>query len=65
MLNQAEDEQENTALDDIVSQNLETIVKHQVRVEQSIDRHQRSIETITRFVGRPGFLYSILLVIAL
>ncbi|GAC1305654.1 MAG: DUF1003 domain-containing protein [Ktedonobacteraceae bacterium] len=63
--NQADDEREKTELIDIVGQNLETIVEHQLRVEQGIDLHQRSIETITKSVGRPRFLYGILLAIAL
>jgi uncharacterized membrane protein len=62
---QAEDEQEKTELIDIVGQNLETIVEHQLHVEQGMGQHQRSIETITRNVGRPPFLYSIVLVIVL
>ncbi len=62
---QAEDEQEKTELTDIVGQNLETIVEHQLHIEQGMGQHQRSIETITRNVGRPRFLYSIMLVIVL
>lgn len=33
-------------------------------MEQGIDQHQRSIETIIKNVGRPGFLYGSVLAIA-
>lgn len=48
-----------------ISQNIETIIALQTRNEQDVSGHQRGVETVTAFFGRPAFLYSILLVIAL
>lgn len=60
-----ENEHEKTELIDLVDQNLETIVKYQLRGEQELDQHQRVIEFLTKNVGRPRFLYLVLLVVAL
>lgn len=62
---QAETEQEKDELQDFIEQNLETIVEYQTRSEQGLDQHQRIIESITRNVGRPRFLYGTLLVVVL
>lgn len=61
----AETDQEKTELKDFIEQNLEAIVEYQLRSEQGLDQHQRVIETITRNVGRPRFLYGTLIVVVL
>ncbi len=48
-----------------VSQNIETIVALHKRNERDVPRHLKVVEAVTAFFGRPAFLYSILLVIAL
>ena len=65
MIHLADDEHEKSELNNLVGQNIETIVEHQLRSEQGLDQHQRTIETITKNVGQPRFLYLILLVVAL
>jgi uncharacterized membrane protein len=65
MIHLADDEHEKSELNNLVGQNIETIIEHQLRSEQGPDQHQRTIETITKNVGRPRFLYLILLVVEL
>ena len=48
-----------------ISQNIETIIALQTRNEQDVSGHQRGVEAVTTFFGRPAFLYTILLVIVL
>ncbi|WP_138505267.1 DUF1003 domain-containing protein [Nostoc sp. PA-18-2419] len=48
-----------------ISQNIETIIALHRRYEKDVPRHQRLVETGTTFFGRPIFLYSILLLLAL
>lgn len=48
-----------------ISQNIETIIALHTRNEQNVPRHQRVVEAVTAFFGRPAFLYSIILAIAL
>lgn len=48
-----------------ISQNIETIIALHTRNEQNVPRHQRVVEGVTAFFGRPAFLYSTLLVIIL
>ena len=50
---------------DPVSQNVEAILAFYTREEQKISRSQRVLETISGFVGRPLFLGSSLLFVAL
>jgi uncharacterized membrane protein len=50
---------------DPIGQNIETIADLHIRMEKKVDRHQRSIETVTAFLGRPRFLYIILTFVAL
>lgn len=56
---------EHPALSDPVSQTVEMIAAIHARAERGVDRHQRTIEHITGMLGRPGFLYLILVVVAL
>ena len=48
-----------------ITQNIEAIIKLHARHEQDVSQHQRTVETVTAFFGRPRFLYSILLAITL
>ncbi len=48
-----------------ITQNIEAIIKLHARHEQDVSQQQRTVETVTAFVGRPAFLYSILLAITL
>ena len=62
--------QSNTAvptapLPEHISQNIETIVALHARNERDVSRHRRFVEAMSTFFGRPAFLYTILLVIAL
>ena len=52
-------------LPESISQNIETIIALHRRSEKNVPQHQRLVETITIFFGRPVFLYSILLGIIL
>ena len=58
---------ENSATEevDVVAQNIETIADLHIRAEQDVGTHQRAIEKITSFLGRPRFLYFILLIVLL
>ena len=47
-----------------ISQNIETIIALHTRHEQDVPGHQRVVEAVTTFFGRPAFLYSILIAIA-
>ncbi len=48
-----------------ISQNIETIIALHTRNEQNVPQHQRVVEGVTAFFGRPAFLYNSLLVIIL
>ena len=48
-----------------ISQNIETIIALQTRNEQDVSGHQRGVEAVTTFFGRPAFLYTIVLIIVL
>ncbi|MBN3897085.1 MAG: DUF1003 domain-containing protein [Nostoc sp. NOS(2021)] len=52
-------------LPESISKNIETIIALHRRHEKDIPEHQRVVETVTAFFGRPTFLYSILLGIIL
>ncbi|AVH69173.1 DUF1003 domain-containing protein [Nostoc sp. 'Lobaria pulmonaria (5183) cyanobiont'] len=52
-------------LPESISKNIETIIALHRRSEKDIPRHQRVVETVSAFFGRPAFLYSILLGIIL
>lgn len=52
-------------LPDPISQNIEAIVALHTNAERDVPRHQRIVEAATTFFGRPTFLYSSLLVVAL
>ena len=52
-------------LPDHIGQNIEAIVALQTSAERNVPQHQRVVEAATNFFGRPAFLYSSLLVVAL
>lgn len=60
------DEQKSiTELTDILDQDIETIVALRMRAERKVSRHQRLIERVTSFLGRPQAVYLIILFITL
>ncbi|MEH2421850.1 MAG: DUF1003 domain-containing protein [Nostoc sp.] len=48
-------------LPESISKNIETIIALHRRYEKDVPQHQRVVETVIAFFGRPVFLYSILL----
>ena len=48
-----------------IAHNIEAIVAIHASAERNVSKHQRVVETATTFLGRPAFLYSSLLVVAL
>ncbi|MBC8122458.1 MAG: DUF1003 domain-containing protein [Gemmatimonadaceae bacterium] len=56
----SQSKQDSIASEDFVNQNIETFLELRTRAEQQVDRHQRAVELVTSFVGRPFFLYCIL-----
>lgn len=50
---------------DPIERSIEEIANLHIHMESKVDRHQRSIESVTAFLGRPRFLYIILLFVAL
>jgi uncharacterized membrane protein len=47
-------------LKQIVDQNLEQIIVRELDALHTVNLHQRAIETVTRRIGRPAFLYLLL-----
>lgn len=58
-----QDQQERAELLDFVDQNVESIIDLKLRQEQEVSEHQRMIERITAFIGRPSIFYAILIVV--
>ncbi len=52
-------------LPESISKNIETIIALHRRSEKDVPQHQRVVETVTAFFGRPAFLYSIVVGIIL
>ena len=52
-------------LSDHLSQNILAIKAMHARAEQDVSQHQRTVECVTAFFGRPTFLYSIMIVVTL
>ena len=52
-------------LPDHIGQNIDAIVALHANLERNVSGHQRLVEGVTGFFGRPAFLYSILLVVTL
>jgi uncharacterized membrane protein len=48
-----------------IVQNLETVADIHKHAERKVSRHQRAIESVTKFLGRPLFLFLILLFVTL
>ena len=53
------------ALVDPMHQSIETLANLHIHMERKVGRHQRAIERVTAFLGRPRFLYFILLIVVL
>jgi uncharacterized membrane protein len=47
-----------------VNQNVETIAALQAKAEETVSHHQRLIERLTAFVGRPVAFYSIIILVS-
>ncbi len=60
-----QEQQEKAHLLDYVDENVESIINLKLRHEQEISQHQRAIERITAFIGRPCIFYSILIFVLL
>ncbi len=50
---------------DVIAQNVETIADLHIHAERKVGVHQRAIERVTAYLGRPRFLYIILLFVLL
>lgn len=48
-----------------IGDGIEAIVEMQTRAERDVPRHQRVVEAMTTFFGRPAFLYGTLLAVVL
>ena len=57
--------QEDSNDTDPIYENLQTIVELHKRAENEVSRQQRTIENITGFLGRPRFLFIILIFVSL
>lgn len=57
--------EERTELDDIVDQNIDSIVALHMRAESKAGQHQLTIERLIAFLGRPWYLYFIVLCVFL
>lgn len=52
-------------LPDPIGQNIEAVIALHAKAEKDVPRHQRIVEAVSVFFGRPAFLYSIILIITL
>src|SRR5579859_1284344 len=59
------EQQKKVQLLDYVDENIESMIDLKLRHEQEISEHQRLIERITAFIGRPCIFYSILIFVLL
>jgi uncharacterized membrane protein len=48
-----------------IAKNIDAIIELHTQAERDVPGHQRIVETITTFFGRPAFLYSLLIGVAL
>ena len=53
------------SLPDHINQQVDTIAALQARAERNVSIHQRTVETVTAFLGRPLFLNLVLIFVAL
>jgi len=51
---------QGAAASDPISQNIDAVVALHVVAEEQVDSHQRGVETLTAWLGRPQFFYGIL-----
>ncbi|MGI4789732.1 MAG: DUF1003 domain-containing protein [Janthinobacterium lividum] len=54
-----------TAAIDPISQNIDAVVALHAFAEQQVDTHQRTVEALTAWLGRPQFFYGILVGVCL
>lgn len=57
--------QHQEAVVDPINESIETIASLHKHMEKKVGRHQRAVETVTAFLGRPRFLYFVLLFVGL
>jgi uncharacterized membrane protein len=50
---------------DPINESIETLANLHLRMERKVGRHQKAIESVTATLGRPRFLYVIMLFVAL
>ena len=61
---QSNQNKENSELAEPIRQNIETVAELHKHSEHSVSRPQRAIERVTSFLGRPRFLFLILIFVA-
>jgi uncharacterized membrane protein len=54
-----------TAAPDPISKNIDAVVALHAFAEQQVDTHQRTVESLTAWLGRPQFFYGILVGVSL
>ena len=57
--------EEKPALIDPINQNIDAVVALHNLAEQQVDTHQRTVETLTAWLGRPQFFYGIIVGVSL
>jgi uncharacterized membrane protein len=50
---------------DPINESIETLANLHLRMERKVGRHQKATESVTATLGRPRFLYIIMLFVAL
>lgn len=63
--NIANGEKEASESPSLINQNIETVAELYARSERGADLHQKAIERVTAFLGRPAFVYFILCFVVL
>ena len=58
-------EQLASAVQDPIAANIDAVVALHAVAEQQVDTHQRTVETLTAWLGRPQFFYGILVGVGL
>lgn len=65
VIDQAQEIVPTAPLPDPINENIEAVIELHARAEKKVHPHQRAVESVTAFFGRPQFLFTILLIIAL
>jgi len=58
-------DKETSARIDPITEKIEAVASLHARTENNVERHQKNIERITDWLGRPRFLFAILIVVAM